>query len=208
VQVLTGKTIQPGHWTTYFIRPLLQLCFLDMLWSLIQERRKMQLAITYGLAIGGVLLNVVQFWSAAVQSAPIQTRSPSFDQVVETMRRPALSRFGFVTNDVYLSTILPAFVRQKPLMPSYMDPLSDAELSQLQFAAAEAAGYASWIEYARIAGVTTVPDESVAHVHFRPEMVMLVINKHRALSSSADPVGKCRILDNPDFALFAPCSAQ
>ena len=205
VQVLTGKTIQPGHWTSYFIRPLLQLCFLDMLWSLIQERRKLQLAITYGLSIGGIFLIVVQFWTAAIQSEPIQTRTSNFDQVVETMRRPELAKYGFVTNDVYLSTILPAYVRQKPLMPSYMDPLSDVELSQLQLAAAEATGSASWIEYASIAGVTAQPDESVPHLHFRPEMVMLVINKHRPDSQSGNIAAKCNVLDNTDFALFAPC---
>ena len=208
VQVLTGKTIQPGHWTTYFIRPLLQLCFLDMLWTLIQDRRKIQVAITYCLAIGGILLVVVQFWTAAVQSAPIQTRSSSFDQLVETMARPELLRFGFVTNDVYLSTILPAFVRQKPLMPSYMDPLSDTELSQLQLAAAEATGYTEWSEYARIAGVTAQPDQTVHRLHFRSEMVMLVVNKHRAFPPSANTAANCRLLDNTDFAVFTPCAAR
>ncbi|HEX6879466.1 MAG TPA: hypothetical protein VF135_03805, partial [Terriglobales bacterium] len=150
---------------------------------------------------------VFQFWTAAHTSVQTQTREPSFDQLVATMRQPQLAQFGFVTNDVYLSTILPAHVPQKPLLPSYMDPISDVELSQLQLAAAEATGYINWRDYSTVTGVAAKPDETVERLHFRRDKVLVVANRHRAVATGTMEQ-KCPILENQDYLLLAPCDTK
>lgn len=206
IQVISGKTLQPNHWSAYFIQPLLQIGILDLTWELLGRVRWRPILPTIAcvLAVAGMLINVAQYWTAAIEARSYQSRSVEFDEVVTAMRKPMLVDKGFVSNDSYLAAVLPAYVREKPLMPKYIDPLSNVEFSQLQLAAAEAAGFSSWSEFTAASGDASSPGFGSARLHYRTEKVIAVMNRHRPIPESITRI-KCPLLENSDFVLFVPC---
>ena len=51
IQVITGKTIQPGHWAAFYIQPLFLLFLIDLLWELNRGNHR-----TLGRMVAAILL--------------------------------------------------------------------------------------------------------------------------------------------------------
>jgi hypothetical protein len=204
VQIVAGRTIQANHWTAYFTQPLLQLCLINVIWQFFENRgwSVAPRVIAGGLMILGLFTNGIQYWTAALEAQNYQHQDHSFEELVTTLNSPTLLNYGFVTNDVYLSSILPAYVPLKPLMPKYIDPLSDEQLSQLRLAAAEATGFETWMDYSIASGNLASPMSGVRQIHYLPARVAIILNLHRAIGN---PPRKCTLLHNSDFAVLAPC---
>lgn len=197
IQVVIGKTIQPAHWTGYYIQPIFLIFLADLFWTLAswENRRVLPCAIAIVLLTAGVAENVYKLSIGARQSADFNRRDPAFEQVLELFRQPALRSYGFLSNDVYVSTVLPAFVVQKPLLPWYMDPETNGELTSLQRAAAQALDSES---ESRLATAPTAPALTL-----RADKILFVLNLHRPFSDSL-AANRRVLLRNDDFLVLAP----
>ena len=195
IQVVIGKTIQPSHWTEYYIQPFFLFLLADLLWTIVArvDRRTWQYAIAIVLLSAGGLCSVYKLSAGAKQSVDFNTRDPQFEQVVALFRQPALRDYGFLSNDTYVSTVLPAFVAQKPLLPWYMDPETNDELASLQLAAARALDDPS---------STSAETPSVRTLTLRTDKILFVLNLHRPFSDSL-VAGQRVILRNEDFLVVA-----
>jgi hypothetical protein len=59
IQVITGKTTQPGHWAAYYIQPLFLLFLIDFLWTLKAENHRiLWRMVAVILLAAGILTNV------------------------------------------------------------------------------------------------------------------------------------------------------
>lgn len=200
IQVVIGKTIQPAHWTGYYIQPIFLILLADLLWTVAswENRRVLPCAIAIVLLTSGVVENVYKLSIGARQSVDFNRRDPDFEQVLELFRQPALRSYGFLSNDAYVSTVLPAFVTQKPLLPWYMDPETDGELASLQRAAAQALDSRS---SSAVAATAAAP-----MLTLRTDKILFVLNLHRPFSDSL--VANRRVLlRNDDFLVLAPVIA-
>ncbi len=199
IQVIAGKTIQPAHWTEYYIQPFFFLFLIDLLWTVVVLKgwRTLQYSIAIVLLTTGVLSNVYKLSAGAKQSVDFDRRDPQFEQVVALFRQPALSSYGFLSNDVYVSTVLPAFVRQKPLLPWYMDPETNDELASLQMAAANALD----MQESKATSASTAKA-----LTFRNDKILFVLNRHRPFSDAL-AVDRRILLRNEDFLVLAPPAA-
>ena len=205
IQVISGRTIQPNHWSSYYVQPFLMLAVIHFLWRYVEKMNSRRIGFGVALLLAvGVGLNVHKFWIAARDSQAFQTRDAAFAQLTERLRATDVVDLGFVSNDYYISQILPAYVPIKPLEPSYMDPLSNQEIWQLRLAAAESAGFDDWNAYADASGRSMPLEMRVEPLRFWEDRVLLVMNKHRMIPRRALE-GRCSILDNQDFLVLKPC---
>jgi len=205
IQVITGTTIQPGHWTGYYIQPLFLLFFFDFLWTLELGRNsvKIRSAVAGALLTAGIATNVYKLSVGAEQAVGFNRRDPAFEQVLDLFRQPSLRSYGFLSNDDYLSTVLPAYVTQKPLRPWYMDPETDGELASLRRAALQALSgepASSGRAPGSNTGVLSAPTQTLTLV---PNRILFVLNRHR-LSSDSLAANRQVLLRNEDFLVLAP----
>jgi hypothetical protein len=200
-QVITGKINQPGKFMGLYLEVLIIPFALDFL--LAQRGGEKRVRVILGIAAVtisslGIAQNVYKLSEGARQGQSYNQADVNFSEVVKTLDAPHYREYGFLTNDAYLSAILPAYLRQKPLLPWYMDPLSNDELNALKFAAAKLLGYSRWSEYAFDTGSGGGSDIALQTQPRISEPVILILNKRRPVrllnDISIDPV-----LNNADF---------
>jgi hypothetical protein len=133
----------------------------------------------------------------ARQAIDFNRRDPAFEQLLRVLKQPRLRDYGFLSNDVYVDSVLPAFVIQKPLRPLYHDPLTDAELASLKMASDRALGSGS------SSNVVSNSQAQVAPVFtFKTERIIFVLNRHLFFSDSLLTNRKV-LLQNQDFLVLA-----
>ena len=206
IQVFTGKTIQPSHWSSYFVQPFVTLIILHFMWPLAERlgNKKVNVGVASILLVG-VALNCYKFWAGASAARNYQIKDPAFAELIQLLDRQELRGLGFVSNDFYLSTVLPAYVIQKPLEPSFMDSLGNTDLLRLRLAAAKAAGFENWETFAAVSGQPNFAiDSNIVPLAFRENRLILVMNKHRDIPDRAHN-HSCELLSNRDFLVLKPC---
>ncbi|MBI3696369.1 MAG: hypothetical protein HY238_16220, partial [Acidobacteria bacterium] len=191
-QVISGLSMQPFHYLSFFVGPFAMLFFCHLAcWRLGNKRLPASLVLaTVALGFAQCVWRLAQPMKA---ERDLHTVDAAFQEVVGALRKPSLQQYGFLTNDPFLNAVLPGYVLQKPLEPWFLDPLSNAEMSTLHHAAAEALGEIS---------------PHGLKVRFDPARVLLVLNRHRRVHvTPAD----CQVLvSNQDFlvATLAPCGSK
>jgi len=197
-QVFTGREMQPFHYLSFFIGPLLPLFLCDLgAWRLNNAAlgaEGWQLA-GRALVLAAVIAGFAQCVFRLSQPVPgerdFHTVDSNFQQVLDLLREPLYGQYGFLTNDAFLDQALPAFIPQKGLQAWWMDPLSNHEMGVLHSAAAQILGE---------------PAHAAAGFRFDPVLVILVLNRHRPIHAN---IATCQVLlSNTDFLLVkaGPCN--
>lgn len=200
IQLLAGKTIQPEHWAAYYIQPLFLIFALDFCWICIQRNgRLLDKKLAVILLAAGVLTSVYKLSIGAQQAIDFNRRDPAFEQLLTLLHQPALQPYGFISNDEYIDSVLPAFVIEKPLRPLYHDPLTDAELASLK-AASERALEARSPDGATLQRPSS-PIITSQELAFKTDRILFVLNRHRFFSDSLLK-GRQVLLQNEDFLVI------
>jgi hypothetical protein len=149
-QIITGRAIQPVHWTGAIIEPFGTLFLFDLAFCfrrIVDAPRINRIlsnaleTITIAVVICVVLVQTyVVGWIGAKVATPYNRINEQFSELLAFLAQPELRNYGFLTNDPYLRAILPAYVIQKSLTPSFIDPLSTTNLRTLQTAASDQFG--------------------------------------------------------------------
>jgi hypothetical protein len=133
-QVLTGRVMQPFHYFIYYIEPfaMLYLCDLAAWVSSRRPAARLAPALAVAAVAAGVAVSLWRHDRDLRLNGFLHTADAPFRELVAFLGQPSLGQFAFLTNDPFLDTVLPAYVRQKPLRPWIMDPLSNRELEALE----------------------------------------------------------------------------
>ena len=202
IQVITGKTIQPEHWAAYHIQPLFLLFLIDFLWTLNRGNgRTLGRMVAVILLAAGILTSVYKLSIGARQAIDFNRRDPAFEQLLSLLQQPRLRDYGFLSNDEYVNSVLPAFVIQKPLWPLYHDPLTDAELASLKMAserALESGSIPILVSNSQPPGGPITPAPVFT---FKTERIIFVLNRHRFFSDSL-LTNRRVLLQNQDFLVL------
>lgn len=191
-QVITGKINQPGHWTGGLIEPFTVLFLFDIAFHFLRRNqvlRKSMSAITI-LLIFAILIQIyyVSYVGAKV-AAPYNRIDTQFSELIAFMNKPERRAYGFLSNDPYLQTILPAYLIQKPLMPWYNDPLSNKTIASIDTALS--------LQFGKFIGILPYTGDHPSSLKFNENKVLLVLNRRLKTYSS---LHQCQILfENNDF---------
>jgi hypothetical protein len=196
-QVLTGKTLQPGHWTAYFIQPLVWLVLLDCAWEL---GKLVPVSLPRRAAVALVCLaltfNTAKLTIQAETSKDYNLADSGLSELVARLDAPEFRPCGYLSNDPYLTEVLPGYVKLKQITPWYMDPLSNDNLVQFRQAIA--------VEFSWSADSSSIGKQSSGgRLRLRPEKVILVLNRHRPLPDSSFAARKSALKNN-DFEILVP----
>ncbi len=201
IQVITGKTIQPEHWAVYYIQPLFLLFIIDLFFTLNRgNHQTLWRMVAVILLAAGILTNVYKLTIGAQQAIDFNRRDPAFEQLLSLLQQPRLRDYGFLSNDEYVNSVLPAFVIQKPLWPLYLDPLTDAELASLRMAAerALASGFIPNLISRPQTPRGPVPPPVLT---FQTDRIIFVLNRHLFFSNSLF-TNRRVLLQNQDFLVL------
>lgn len=195
-QVLTGKSLQAGHWTAYFIQPLAMLVLLDCVWRFIEQLPPQPIRnAVFVFVVVGVLFNSTKGILMARRSLDYNRISPEFSELVRELNRYEYRKCAYLTNDPYLTELLPGYTALKPLEPWYMDPLSDENLTDMRSAVAVAYPWSASAGYSSSRKLTAL--------RVIRQQVLVVLNHHRE-ASDVSRNGQIQVLNNADFDVFAP----
>ncbi len=201
-QVVTGKVDQPVHWTGGMIEPFAVLFLLDIafrFWNKLEDSPKAvkpladrAIPIVATMAVIGVLAQTYYVcWVGAKVAAPYNRTDQRFSGLIAFMDAPGFRKYGFLSNDPYLQTVLPAYIVEKPLMPWYNDPLTTRSIIILQTAASE--------QFGTVVGslLPSAAQDNSIKLRFDDSKVLFVLNRHRMTYSG---LPKCQVrFENADF---------
>jgi hypothetical protein len=207
IQVITGKTIQPEHWAAYYIQPLFLLFLIDFLWTLKgRNHRILWRMVAVILLAAGILTSVYKLSIGARQAIDFNRRDPAFEQLLSLLQQPWLRDYGFLSNDEYVNSVLPAFVIQKPLWPLYHDPLTDAELASLEMSSERALESGSIPKLVSHSQTPSGPMTPAPVFTFKTERIIFVLNRHLFFSHSL-LTNRRVLLQNQDFLVLTTAAA-
>src|SRR5581483_8083832 len=192
IQVLTGRSVQSGHWIQYFLEPFFGIYLVDMglcVWQ--QWRRGAMLGIPQAyvtLAISLLFLlgmgqNILRLTWAAEDQKDYTRRDANFEQLIQTLDTLDPNTI-IITQDAYLNRVLRGYVARRFLPPTWLDPLSQADVQRLTVAA------------------TLNPANAATNngtLSLDTDHVVVVINRHQPADSEFS--GTKRIILNDDFEL-------
>ncbi|MCX7121861.1 MAG: hypothetical protein NTZ67_08875 [Gammaproteobacteria bacterium] len=200
-QVITGKLNQPGHWTGSLIEPVIILFLFDLVFRFLRNNHILRkcisvITIFFIVTIGMQIYYVA--WIGAKVAAPYNKLNSSISGVISFMGRSELNSYGFISNDPYLRTVLPAYVIQKPLLPWYNDPLSNNNINSIETALSE--------QFGKYIGYFPTTISSSRKLRFNRRKVLIVLNRHLMTYSG---LLQCQILfENRDFIISTPVQCK
>jgi hypothetical protein len=211
--VLSGRRIEPHHWAVYYFQPFFMIYLADLLWHIIPRikspwmpkvKRNALLVFVVSVIVVGFAQEVVRLSVAAAAQAEYNRKDPCFEELVATLNNLD-KHLVVLTLDPYLSKLLPAYVRQRFLLPGTTDPLTNREVTALRDHAAKVLGYNSWTEMNDKLSTSSSPEvePSLKETVLQRKQVVFVKNRHDKRTS----VNRfaTRILLNEDFeAGFLP----
>lgn len=208
IQVITGKTIQPGHWAAFYIQPLFLLFLIDLLWELNRgKHRTLGRMVAAILLAAGILTSVYKLSIGARQAIDFNRRDPAFEQLLSLLQQPRLRDYGFLSNDDYVNSVLPAFVIQKPLWPLYHDPLTDAQLASLKMASERSLESGSIPDLVSNSQTPRGPIPPSPVLTFQTDRIIFVLNRHLSFSDSL-LTNRRVLLQNQDFLVLTSAAVS
>jgi hypothetical protein len=210
-QVITGKVNQPDHWTGSLIEPLAMLFVCDaglVLYGWIKPRLRYEparawvTAIVAAVFVLGLTQNVYKFWQGAEGATAYQEMDESLAGLMRAMEAREREGEGFLTNDAYLAAVLPAYLRQKPLNPWYMDPLTNEQIASVR------AGAQAQFGHLLAPGDEDATNDTQGGVRYDPTRVLLILNRHRGAATAE---AECEVVyENTDLLVVraARCARE
>ena len=137
--------------------------------------------------------------SLARTQAEYNRTSTSWMELVQTLNQVD-GDYIVLTSDEYLSPLLPAYVKQRFVLPIFTDPMTNDELTLVQNAAAHLLGYADWKAWVKNSRTgTSNAQASDLRWELDPKRVLVVVNRNRP--DRNPPNFAKTLLTNQDFVV-------
>jgi hypothetical protein len=181
--LVTGINVQPAHYPPYFMGTFVAIYLLDLtlaLWQSITpgvyERGsyKLLVALAAIVVIGGFAAIVWRMANLARVQAEYNRTDASMVELVRRLN-DLDGDYIVLTTDDYLNRLLPAYVKQRFVLPVFTDPLTNDEITTIQDASARLMGYADWKAWQ--ANQPSASAEA-AEWSLDAEKVLFVVNRH------------------------------
>lgn len=210
-QFVTGMEVQAGHYPPYYFGTFALMYLIDLALA-IRERvapisyrafsPKALAVLAAVVVLGGFVAITWRNVSLARAQAEYNRTNASFTELVTTLNRVE-GDYIVLTTDEYLSTLLPAYVKQRFVLPIFTDPMTNDEVKSAQNAAAHLLGYADWKAWVKNSRPgTSGAASSGTQWELDPKRVLLIVNRNRA---GRNPTNFPKtVLTNQDFVVGIP----
>lgn len=182
--LVTGIMVQPAHYPPYFFGTFAMIYLLDLalaIWERLTPAfyktasAKILAALAVIVVLGGFAAITWRNVSLARAQIEYNRANASLTELITTLNRLDGDYVVLVT-DEYLHRLLPAYVKQPFVLPILQDPLTNAEMTTLEDAAARVLGYADWRAWKN--NRRTAPAQNAAW-SLDTNKVIVVVNRHR-----------------------------
>lgn len=151
-QLVTTMDVQISHYPPYYFGTFAMIYLIDLalaIWERVAPRlysvvSSRALPVLAGMiVIGGFVAITWRMVSLARVQADYNRTDASLVELVSTLNHTN-GDYVILTTDNYLNLLLPAYVKQRFVLPVFTDPMTNAEIAQMQDAAAHLLGYTDW----------------------------------------------------------------
>lgn len=187
-QFVTGTEVQAGHYPPYYFGTFAMIYLLDLalaIWERVAPKSysvlsARVLAILAGVAVlGGFVAITWRMVSLARVQAEYNRSNASITELVTTLNQVD-GDYAVLTTDDYLTPLLPAYIKERFVLPSTTDPMTNAELTLQQDAAAHLLGYADWKAWVKNDHAAPPKTQSTGTAwELDPKRVIFVVNRNR-----------------------------
>jgi hypothetical protein len=190
LQVVIGKEMQPLHWVAYYFEPFLMIYLADLgleVWLKMRDvefsafaKQKVFSITAILIFVVGVGLTVFRLNLAAVVQTEYTRKDNEFEQLITTLKQQDPDLI-ILTSDRYLNRLLPGYVTQRFVVPTWNDPMTNKQLALLENASANLLGWPSWSEMAKDLYHEDVKPFEIPErerLSLDTEKMLLIINRH------------------------------
>lgn len=205
--LVTGIMVQPGHYPPYFFGTFAMIYLIDLALAVWERTAPISYAragprvlpvLAAIVVLGGFVAITWRMVSLARAQADFNRANASMTELVTTLNR--IDRdYIVLTTDDYLQRLLPAYVKQRFVLPISNDPMTNREVETVQNAAARLLGYADWKAWESNSRTGQNEASGQGEWAFDPERVLLVVNRHHPNRAPTDFSNT--ILKNQDYVV-------